>query len=542
MKKFILVAVLAVLVAAPCFAQANPAATVPFDHWAYDAVNQLVQKGIIIGYPNGTFMGDRAMTRYEFAMAISRLLDVVKNDMPAGKQGEKGDTGAAGAAGAAGAPGAKGDIGPTGPIGPQGPPGVVDDAKIAALVNKLCEEFKNELKDMRQDLDYLQDDVSDLSDRVSYLEEQAKGPKVFGWLDYRIGLVGEKVNFLNEFDNLTAMVGIQGKITDDVSGRIALKVRDQADPYGNVDGYGAEELWLDEANIAVNSKFILPATFTIGRQFQSYGMGLLVDNERKSTQGLRWQIGDIFKSNIDVDMFWGGSDALFSPSGGGVVSDPYNFSRVHGNSDAYGSFRLAYSRPTWALGASWLQTGAYKEQGWSVDLAAQIWGRDVRAEYAQLRKDLMGGDPGDDNSAFMASADIWRGNSWRLTGFYSDVEEAYDVTYSVLNPYYENLDIAAPGGAVPWEKWLRNPLALSGVRTVGGHLDFRVGNVPLTVAYFDLKSKSSYPMAFDALWAVGTSKQLADGVTANLTYAQEQSNSSAYDDQKLLEASVAVGF
>ncbi|MEN6302945.1 MAG: S-layer homology domain-containing protein, partial [Armatimonadia bacterium] len=89
MRKLILVAILAVIAVAPCFAQANPAQTVPFDHWAYDAVNQLVERGIIIGYPDGTFKGDRAMTRYEFAMAISRLLDVIP-------KGDKGDTGPAG--------------------------------------------------------------------------------------------------------------------------------------------------------------------------------------------------------------------------------------------------------------------------------------------------------------------------------------------------------------------------------------------------------------------------------------------------------------
>jgi len=47
---------------------------VPFDHWAYDAVQKLVDEGIIIGYPKThEFKGDRAMTRYEFAMALSRL-------------------------------------------------------------------------------------------------------------------------------------------------------------------------------------------------------------------------------------------------------------------------------------------------------------------------------------------------------------------------------------------------------------------------------------------------------------------------------------
>jgi len=543
MKKLILVAVLAVIVAAPCFAQANPAQTVPFDHWAYDAVNTLVQKGIIIGYPDGTFKGDRAMTRYEFAMAISRLLDVI----PAGKDGKDGAPGKDGAAGPPGQAGPAGQPGAAGKDGAPGAPGkdgVVDEAKIAAIVSKLCDEFKNELKDMRQDLDYLQDDVSDLADRVTYLEEQAKGPKVFGWLDYRIGMVGDDVEFENEFDNLTAMVGVQGKVSDAVSGRIAIKVRDSntAIEYPNVmDGNSAETLWLDEANIAVNSNFILPSTWTIGRQYETYGTGLLVDNERKSMQGLRWQINDIFGSNFDVDAFMGGADAVFTA---GLGDDPYNFESAAGRNDVYGSARVAYSRPTWTLGANYLHSGVNREQGWSVDLAAQIWGRDVRAEYAKQRKTFFGADPGDDDAAWLASADLWRGSSWRLTGFYSSVEDDYDVVNSILHPYYETLDANENiiPGYVPWEKWLRNPLALNNTRTLGGHLDFRLGSMPFTVAYFDLKEKEGPALPYDQLWAVSTSKQLADGVTANLTYAQENANLAGFDDQKLLQASVTVGF
>jgi hypothetical protein len=43
-------------------------------HWAYDAVQKLVEAGMIIGYPDDTFKGGRGMTRYEFAAALVRLL------------------------------------------------------------------------------------------------------------------------------------------------------------------------------------------------------------------------------------------------------------------------------------------------------------------------------------------------------------------------------------------------------------------------------------------------------------------------------------
>ena len=62
-----------VAVAAPAFA-ANPFSDVPMNHWAYDAVEQLSAKGILEGYPNGTFKGNRAMTRYEIATMVARMM------------------------------------------------------------------------------------------------------------------------------------------------------------------------------------------------------------------------------------------------------------------------------------------------------------------------------------------------------------------------------------------------------------------------------------------------------------------------------------
>lgn len=75
MKKHIALAIAAVLslaLVAPVFAQ--PFADVPGEHWAFDAIAELAAKGILEGYPDGTFKGDRAMTRYEMAMALARIL------------------------------------------------------------------------------------------------------------------------------------------------------------------------------------------------------------------------------------------------------------------------------------------------------------------------------------------------------------------------------------------------------------------------------------------------------------------------------------
>ena len=44
------------------------------NHWAYNYVKTLADKGLLIGYPDGEFKGDRTMTRYEFAAVIFRAL------------------------------------------------------------------------------------------------------------------------------------------------------------------------------------------------------------------------------------------------------------------------------------------------------------------------------------------------------------------------------------------------------------------------------------------------------------------------------------
>ncbi len=68
------------------FAAPNPFSDVPADHWAYDAVAQLVADGVITGYGDDTFRGDRQVTRYELAQVIAKVLaqDAATANDPAG--------------------------------------------------------------------------------------------------------------------------------------------------------------------------------------------------------------------------------------------------------------------------------------------------------------------------------------------------------------------------------------------------------------------------------------------------------------------------
>ncbi|WP_294147603.1 S-layer homology domain-containing protein [uncultured Selenomonas sp.] len=67
--------------ASTTFAASNPFSDVPADHWAYDAVSQLAADGVITGYGDSTFQGNRNITRYEMAQMIAKAM--AKKDVSA---------------------------------------------------------------------------------------------------------------------------------------------------------------------------------------------------------------------------------------------------------------------------------------------------------------------------------------------------------------------------------------------------------------------------------------------------------------------------
>jgi len=178
-----------VLLPVAAHAQAGPFADVPQTHWAYDAVQQLAQRGIFTGYPDGTFAGKRALTRYEFAVALQRMLQEVQRNIAAIelKPGPQGPQGVAGARGADGAPGRPGPVGPPGPTG-------TTPAELAELrrqqgllrnditaLQKLAQEFSSELAMLGADVEQLKRNLQALADRLTRLEDTvARLPKITG--------------------------------------------------------------------------------------------------------------------------------------------------------------------------------------------------------------------------------------------------------------------------------------------------------------------------------------------------------------------------
>jgi len=142
-------------------AQAAPFLDTPTNHWAYEAVQDLAKKGIVIGYPDGTFGGKRPMTRYEFAVALDRALRTVA-DMVAAQQ--------------SGAPPA--------PAGTPAPGTVTQDDlnKLQALVDK----FRPELDTIQTNLKQAQDDIDAL--RADVLDAKALANKAQATADNSYGV------------------------------------------------------------------------------------------------------------------------------------------------------------------------------------------------------------------------------------------------------------------------------------------------------------------------------------------------------------------
>jgi uncharacterized membrane protein len=140
-------------------AQAAPFLDTPTNHWAYQAVQDLAKKGILIGYPDATFGGKRPMTRYEFAVALDRALRTLA-DIVAAQNGTPPP---------AGTP-AAGTV-------------TQDDLnKIQALVDK----FRPELDTIQTNLKQAQDDIDAL--RADVLDAKALANKAQATADNSYGV------------------------------------------------------------------------------------------------------------------------------------------------------------------------------------------------------------------------------------------------------------------------------------------------------------------------------------------------------------------
>ncbi len=79
-------------------ARAAALADVPFDHWAYQALDVLIEAGLLPDYPDGLYRSSQRITRYEVAVAIIRACDELDRQTQPGATATRPDklSGAAG--------------------------------------------------------------------------------------------------------------------------------------------------------------------------------------------------------------------------------------------------------------------------------------------------------------------------------------------------------------------------------------------------------------------------------------------------------------
>lgn len=164
----------------------GPFADVPADHWAYNSVDTLQKAGIVIGYPDGTYGGKRAMTRYEFAVAIARLLPLLKVDTS--NLATKGDLSAL-----------QSDL----------------ESKLAAnqaaldALTRLVNEFQGELQRLGQDVAQIKMELAGLEQRVAVVEAEQRRLKITGSLD----LIARGDNSRRQGQQFTDENGVSGTTT-----------------------------------------------------------------------------------------------------------------------------------------------------------------------------------------------------------------------------------------------------------------------------------------------------------------------------------------
>jgi len=255
-----------------------------------------------------------------------------------------------------------------------------------------------------------------------------------------------------------------------------------------------------------------------------------------------------------TSIFGGGADPQF---GGYSAWDggTWNGTRVTSSArDAYVAMGISYDSSIGEFGFNWLANGVEDEIGMSGYYTGSIFGRAVAVEHAWMTRLRTGleGIAGIDNSdpcAWMASAEILKGNGWGLTGFYSDCDAYFNPYFSIANPYYETY-----GDGIPWERWLRNPLTMANLEVLGGELNVSIGGSPFTFCYYDIDANSndwnanplwggsSSTSPYDTLYGVSHTRELASGVNLTLTYARQEGSSSYYDDLELASAGIMIGF
>lgn len=504
MKRTLKIALSAVLGAAlivPAFAQ-DAFPDTPENHWAYEALREMKNNGLLVGYPDGLFRGPRPASRYEMAVAIHATYKHLKNitdgldgrinDLKKTVDGWKPGTGGASQAELDNLKKALSDL--------QGQMGTMKawGTDIANL-KKMAGTFEKELSSMGVDVEALKKGMSDLADRVSVLEKRKLPVDIHGDLTFvAFGGYSDDPDFGITWDGRPTGVGRGDYSGEPVGATRDLSIfheaaigltgtNDEGPKWGatlvtgnTIEGFGNQSEIMSgsafdddyDADIYIHDAWMKFDTSVVGQGFGATVGRFGVKTGAYTLQRIdntpyfknsRWDSGEWMIDGAQLNFHFGGAKLdVF----GGRNSDRYT---VNGNE----------TQPMWAgasgiridrtLGANlnipitsngalnltylWLDTDNVVGSGPGIN-RVNVFGGDVKMKVGAI--DLAGGYSQsnemynstsintDDNTAWWVNAGL-SGSKWGLKGWYRSIESGF----------------AAPGS---WGRlaWNYNPTNIKG--------------------------------------------------------------------------------
>lgn len=469
MKKLLVVTMFAFVLGIAQMCYGAQLVDVPSGHWAEDAVKKLVDAGLVVGYPDGEFKGNRQLTRYEYAMVIERLVNMLDKTYCAKDECKVSGPGAQ--------PGK--DFDPT------------ELNELKDIVKKLAAEFKDEIAALKVKVD-------ENSARIDSLEKDVKASRignvtVAGSVRQRIDLPNSDLTsaaFATTYYNvmyaplgssreleagyeMVPKLNFTGTAGDNVTFAIGLEksIRNSSLGYINA-GNGTEDGDLVINNAYADLDFSQSVReldmLKVRSGYQTYAFGpygLLVDNSGiASNAAIKL---DVAKDLVSVTGIAGLTSVNGSMSGS-LLGDPVGLGSI--GKDPYSAVRLGLDLPWLDLGVNYLADGVAAEKGWGADLVAPIltdstFLKEIRAEYMTVSDDSNGADvpsTSDDNS-FVIGLDVYKSKRSAFTLSYGDIPAAVALSSLDGSPFTEydaicpaGLDVkpnitAAPGNCYSYE-------------------------------------------------------------------------------------------
>ena len=314
---------------------ANPFSDVTPDSWAYQAVSQLANAGIVNGYPDGTFKGQNNITRYEMAQMVAKAM--ANQDRA--------------------------------------------NAEQQAMINRLADEFSNEL--------------NNLGVRVARLEDRVGNVKVTG--DARLRYKDAE-HAKSKFD-ARARVQFNAKVNDRTDAVVRLS--SGSFELGNSQNGGNANATIDRAY--VNHKFGERVSLKAGRFGQTIGGGLAFDgtfdgaqlnagNDKIQAQAaygymVSGEAAGLTKDQNVTNTYLGLSGKLGKHTMVGGFYDRVNQDSTNGYKNIYGFNADANFDKVW-VGGEWLKDSHVdKSQAWTAGLGygdyniAKKGSWDVKGQY-----------------------------------------------------------------------------------------------------------------------------------------------------------------